>query len=243
MRAGLNVRKLGLIGGLSWVSTALYYETINKEVARRRGGLHSAPLVLESLDLARMAELQSGHRWDEASEIVTGAASRLAAAGAEALIVCSNTAHKYAGSIEAATGLALIDIGRVTADRLAADGVKRAGLIGTRFSMEDSFFRHWVEERGIEVATPEPAMRAEIDRIIFEELVLGKVSRISQRTMKTAITNLAQSRNQAVILGCTELVMLVDPLANVLPVYDTTTLHARAAADWILGEDALPVAA
>lgn len=230
------MRKLGLIGGLSWVSTALYYETINKEVARRKGGLHSAPLLIESLDLAEVAALQSAERWDEASVIVTAAAARLAGAGAEAFVLCSNTAHKYAGKIESATGVPLIDIGRVTADRLAADGVRRAGLIGTRFSMEDAFFRHWMEARGIEVATPEPAMMAEIDRIIFEELVMGKVSRISQRTLKTAITGLAQSRNQAVILGCTELVMLVDPLANVLPVYDTTALHARAAADWILDE-------
>ncbi|QPQ56095.1 amino acid racemase [Allosphingosinicella flava] len=237
------MRKLGLIGGLSWVSTALYYETINKEVARRKGGLHSAPIILESLDLAPLASMQFSGRWQEASEVATAAAVRLAGAGAEALVLCSNTAHKYAGDIEATTGIPLIHIGAVTADRLAADGVKRAALIGTRFSMEDDFFRTWFEERDIEIATPEPAMMAEIDRIIFDELVLGKVSRISQRTLKTAITNLAQARNQAVILGCTELVMLVDPIANVLPVYDTTALHAKAAADWILGDERISLAA
>jgi aspartate racemase len=238
---GVGVRKLGLIGGLSWVSTQLYYETINKEVARRMGGLHSAPLLIESLDLAPIATLQAENRWEEAGAIVMDSASRLAAAGAEGIILCSNTAHKYAGGIEEASGVPLIHIGHVTARRLADDGVKRAGLLGTRFTMEDDFYRKWIEAAGIEVATPEPAMMAEIDRIIFEELVLGRISRVSQRTLKTAITNLAQARNQAVILGCTELVMLVDPLANVLPVYDTTALHARAAADWIM-EDGEPAA-
>ncbi|HEY6916293.1 MAG TPA: amino acid racemase [Allosphingosinicella sp.] len=228
------MRKLGMIGGLSWVSTALYYETINKEVARRMGGLHSAPLLLESLDLAPVVALQAKGQWDGAADMLRQSAKRLAAAGAEGLIVCSNTAQKYEESIAAAAGLELIPIGRITADRLAADGVKRAGLIGTAATMNDDFYRALIESRGIEVTVPEPAMMAEIDRIIFEELVLGKISRVSQRTLKTAITNLAQTRNQAVILGCTELVMLVDPLANVLPVYDTTALHARAATNWIL---------
>lgn len=227
------MRKLGLIGGLSWTSTALYYEAINKEVARRMGGLHSAPLVIESLDLAPVAAAQDARDWDTAANIVAAAAKRLAEAGAEGIVLCSNMAHKYSGGVEQASGLPLIHIGHVTADRLAADGVKRAGLLGTRQTMTDDFYRAWIESREIEVMTPEPGMMAEIDRIIFEELVLGKVSRISQRTLKTAITSLAQARNQAVILACTELVMLVDPLANVLPVYDTTALHARAAADWM----------
>jgi len=230
-----------MIGGLSWASTALYYETINKEVARRKGGLHSAPLLVESLDLAPVAAMQSDGRWREAAAIIAVSAKRLEDAGAEGLILCSSTAHKCHEVIEAAVGIPLIHIGHITVERLVADGVKRAGLLGTAFTMEDDFYRAWIESRDIEVDTPEPAMRAEIDRIIFEELVLGKISRISQRTLKTAITNLAQARNQAVILACTELVMLVDPFANVLPVYDTTALHARAAADWIL-EEAVTVA-
>ncbi|WP_158703045.1 aspartate/glutamate racemase family protein [Allosphingosinicella vermicomposti] len=229
------MRKLGLIGGLSWTSTALYYEAINKEVARRMGGLHSAPLAIESLDLAPIVAAQDAGDWNGAGDMLTAAAGRLAASGAEGIVLCSNMAHKYSDGIERSTGLQLIHIGHVTADRLAEDGVKRAGLLGTRQTMTDDFYRAWIESRDIEVATPEPAMMDEIDRIIFEELVLGKVSRISQRTLKTAITNLAQTRNQAVILACTELVMLVDPLANVLPVYDTTALHAHAAVDWIMG--------
>jgi aspartate racemase len=139
--------------------------------------------------------------------------------------------------VQASVAIPLLHIGEVTAAKLAADGVRRAALLGTRFTMAESFYRDRIAAQGIEVATPEPAMAAEIDRIIYEELVRGTVSRVSQRTLKTCITNMAQARSQAVILGCTELVMLVDPIANVLPVYDTTALHSLAAVDWILGEN------
>ena len=225
-----------MVGGTSWLSTALYYEQINKAVAKAKGGLSSAPLVIESLDLAPLAELELAGEWDRVGEIVAAAAARLEAAGAEGLIVCSNTTHKTVPAIEAAVSVPLLHIGDVTADRLAADGVRTAGLIGTRFTMGEGFLRDRIEARGIALTLPDPATAAEIDRIIFEELAKGQISRNSQRRLKTCLTEMGKARQQAVILGCTELVLLVDPGANVIPVYDTTALHAAAAARWILEE-------
>ena len=233
---GPRMRKLGMIGGTSWFSTAMYYEQVNKAVAKAKGGLSSAPLVIESLDLAPVAALELAGRWDEVGEIVAAAAARLEAAGAEGLILCSNTTHKVAPAVEAAVKIPLLHIADATADRLAADGVQKAGLIGTRFTMGEGFFRDRIAAKGIALALPEPAMAEQIDRIIFEELAKGQVSRNSQRLLKTCVTEMGKARQQAVILGCTELVLLVDPGANVVPVYDTTAIHAAAAARWILEE-------
>jgi aspartate racemase len=232
------LRKLGLIGGLSWVSTALYYEQINKGVHRRLGGVASAPLAIESVDFGHFSALEHEGRWGEAAAILSEAARRLEAAGSTALVLCSNTCHKMYDDVASAVGVPLLHIGDITAAKLAADGVRRAGLIGTKFTMSESFYRERIEAHGIEVSVPDPGMAQEIDRIIFDELVRGVVSRVSERTLKTCLTVLGQARNQAVILGCTELVMLVDPGANVLPIYDTTAIHAQAAVEWILGEDA-----
>jgi aspartate racemase len=218
----------------------MYYEAINKGVAKRLGGLASAPLLIESLDFATVARMQAEGEWDVLAELVIASAKRLEHAGAEGLILCSNTAHKMHDWIDGAIKIPMLHIGDVTAAKLAQDGVKRAGLIGTRFTMTENFYRDRLEAHGIAIATPEPALMKEIDRIIFDELARGIVSRVSQRTLKTCIFNLAQARNQAVILGCTELVMLTDPGANVIPVYDTTALHARAAVDWILEEQVQP---
>jgi aspartate racemase len=228
------LRKLGMIGGLSWVSTALYYEHINKGVNRRLGGVASAPLVIESVDFAKFSALQHAGRWDEAAAVLADCARRLEAAGAGALILCSNSCHKVYDQVAAAVSIPLLHIGDITAAKLVADGVRRAGLIGTRFTMEEAFYRERIEAHGIELSVPEPALAKEIDRIIFEELVRGTVSRVSQRTLKTCLTLMGQARNQAAILGCTELVTLVDPGANVLPIYDTTAIHAAAAVEWIL---------
>ena len=227
------MRKLGLIGGMSWVSTAMYYEQINKGVSRKLGGLSSAPLVIESLDFAPIARLEAEEKWDQLAKQLSASAKRLERAGAEGLILCSNTMHKVYDSIAAAVNVPILHIGDVTADKLVEDGVRRTGLIGTRFTMNESFYRDRIESHGITVATPDPGMMKEIDRIIYDELGRGIISRVSQRTLKTCLTIMGQARNQAVILGCTELVMLVDPVANVIPVYDTTALHSQAAVNWI----------
>jgi aspartate racemase len=235
-KSELRLRKLGLIGGMSWVSTAMYYEQVNRGVARRLGGLASAPLLMESFDFAPIARLQSEERWDVLAAELVASARRLEQAGAEGLVLCSNSMHKVYDQIVAAVDLPMLHIAEAVAAKMVRDGVRRAGLIGTRFTMTQSFYRERIEAHGIQVATPEPAMMGEIDRIIYEELGRGVVSRVSQRTMKTCLTLLSQARNQAVILGCTELVMLVDPIANVLPVYDTTAIHSQAAVDWLLEE-------
>jgi aspartate racemase len=232
------VRKLGLIGGLSWVSTAMYYEQINKGVIRRKGPLASPPLLIESLDFAKFSHLQTIGDWDAVAEVLTDSAKRLEDAGAEGLILCSNTAHKLYDWVADAVGIEVLHIADVTAAKMVRDGVKRTGLIGTRHTMAEPFLRERVEAHGISVSVPDPGTAKEIDRIIFEELVRGHVSRVSGRTLKTCLTVMGQARQQAVILGCTELVLLVDPVANVLPVYDTTALHAQAAVEWIITEPA-----
>ena len=230
------MKKLGIIGGTSWSSTAMYYEQINRLVAQRLGGLHSATLVIESLDLAPFAAMQRSGDWDGVAHAVVEAARRLKASGAEALLLASNTSHKVEGAAAAETGLPILHIADVTADRLVADGRTNVALLGTRFTMTEPFIRSRIEARGISFAPIEASWIAEVDRIIYDELAAGRVVRDSQRKLKTLITELAKQKVQAIVLGCTELAMAVDVRANVLPVYDTTAIHARAAVDWMLGE-------
>ncbi|QIL02406.1 amino acid racemase [Sphingomonas sinipercae] len=232
------MRKLGIVGGASWASTALYYEQINRAVGQRLGGLHSARLVIESFDFED--DYAAYHRrddWEGANRVVVAAAQRLEAAGAEGVLLASNTMHKAADAVSGAVGLPLIDVRHATADRLKADGRSRIALLGTRFTMTEAFARAPYEARGIAFHELTPQWRAEVDRIIYEELAAGRVVRDSQRKLKTLITELAKQKVQAVVLGCTELVLAVDVRANVLPVYDTTAIHARAAVEWMLAEE------
>ena len=230
------MKRLGIIGGTSWASTALYYDHINRGVAARLGGLHSAPLVIESLDFAPLAALQLAGDWDGVAQIAVKAAERLAGVGAEALLIASNTMHKSKGAIEAATGLAVLDIAEATALRLIGDGRRTIALLGTRFTMTEPFAREAYERHGIVLHALTPEWQAEVHRIIYEELTTARVVRDSQRKLKTLITELAKAKVEAIVLGCTELVLAVDVRANVLPVYDTTAIHAQAAIEWILGE-------
>jgi aspartate racemase len=231
---GTKVRKLGIVGGASWASTALYYDHINRGVAQRLGGLHSARLVLESLDMEDYVALQRADDWDRANGMIVDAAKRLKLAGADGLLLASNTFHKAADEALRATGLPLVDIRQATAERLTADRRTRIALLGTRFTMVEPFAREPYEALGIVIHELAPEWRTEVDRIIFEELAIGRVVRDSQRKLKTLITELGKQKVQAVVLGCTELVLAVDVRANVLPVYDTTAIHARAAVDWML---------
>jgi aspartate racemase len=232
-----KVRKLGIIGGATWSSTALYYEHINRGVAQRLGGLHSARLVIESLDFEDYAAFHRSNDLAGGNALIVASAKRLKDAGAEALVLASNTMHRAHAEVTAATGLPLIDIRQVTAERLVADRRSRIALLGTRFTMTEPFAREPYEEHGIIVHELTPEWRAEVDRIIYEELAAGRVVRDSQRKLKTLITELAKQKVQAIVLGCTELVLAVDTKANVLPVYDTTAIHARAAVEWILLEE------
>ena len=231
------MRKLGIIGGTSWASTALYYEHINRGVAKRLGGLHSARLAIESLDLAPLAELELSGDWDGVAAIMSEAAKNLTKSGIDGLLIASNTGHKAFNAVAASVKVPMLHIADATADKLAADGHTRVALLGTRFTMTEPFVRERLERRGLALAQVDPKWMQEVDRIIFEELAAGTVVRDSQRKLKTLIADLARHKVQAVILGCTELVLAVDTRANVIPVYDTTAIHARAAVDWMLAEE------
>ena len=231
------MRKLGIVGGTSWSSTALYYEHINRGIAQRLGGLHSALLSIESLDLAPLAAMELSGDWDGVAKVTLDAAKRLVASGAEGVIITSNTGHKVYDAVAANIAVPMLHIGDAAADKLVADGRTRVALIGTRFTMTEPHVRSRLESRGIALVPVSPGWTAEVDRIIFEELAAGRVVRDSQRKLKTLITELAKQKVQAVVLGCTELVLAVDVRANVIPVYDTTAIHARAAVDWMLNDE------
>jgi aspartate racemase len=231
------LRKLGIIGGTSWSSTALYYDHINRGVARRLGGLHSARLAIESLDLAPLAELELSGDWDGVAAIMTDAAKSLVKTGAEGLLIASNTGHKVFNAIAASVRVPMLHIGDATAEKLVADGRSRVALLGTRFTMTEPHVRSRLESGGMSLVPVDQKWIAEVDRIIFEELAAGQVVRDSQRKLKTLIADLARQKVQAVVLGCTELVLAVDTKANVIPVYDTTAIHSRAAVDWMLAKD------
>jgi aspartate racemase len=231
------VRKLGIVGGMSWSSTALYYDHINRGVAQRLGGLHSARLAIESLDFDKISAMEFAGDWDGIGKCVLEAASGLQAAGAEGLIIACNTVHRSYDAIAAGLRIPVLHIGDAAAERVVADGRSRVALLGTRFTMSEPFLRSRFESRGITLAPIAPEWMKEVDRIIFEELAAGRIVRDSQRKLKTLITELAKQKVQAVVLGCTELVLAVDVRANVLPVYDTTAIHARAAVDWMLGDE------
>ena len=232
-----RVRKLGIIGGMSWSSTALYYDHINRGIAQRLGGLHSAILAIESVDFAPIAAMEFAGDWDGIAKITIDAARRLEASGAEGLLIACNTVHKSYDAVAANVGIPVLHIADAAADRLVADGSTRVALLGSRFTMTEGFVRERIERRGIALAPIDNGWMNEVDRIIFEELAAGRVVRDSQRKLKTLITELGKQKVQAVVLGCTELVLAVDVRANVLPVYDTTAIHARAAVEWMLAEE------
>jgi len=233
---GRQVRKLGIIGGTSWHSTALYYDHINRGVAQKLGGLHSARLSIESLDLAPFAEMELSGDWDGVAKETLDAAKRLEGSGVDGLIITSNTGHKVFDAVAAHVDLPMLHIGDAVAEKLVSDRQLRVALLGTRFTMTEPQIRERLERRGIQLAPIDAGWMREVDRIIFEELAAGRVVRDSQRKLKTLITELSKQKVQAVVLGCTELVLAVVVRANVLPVYDSTAIHARACVDWMLAE-------
>jgi aspartate racemase len=231
------LRKLGLIGGMSWLSTRTYYDHINNLVQARAGKRASAPLLIESLDFSALTRLSTPAEWATAAKVLASSAKRLEGAGATAIVIGANSMHKVYDEVAGAVSVPVIHIAECVADRMASKGVRKAGLIGTRNVMLESFYRQKLIARDIELLPPEIAFVDTLDRIIYDELLLGKASRQAERELKTIITNLAQDGAEAVVLGCTELEMIVDVDANVLPIYDCTRIHAEAAVDWIMGED------
>jgi aspartate racemase len=226
---------IGLIGGMSWESSALYYRLINEGVKGRLGGLHSARVVLASVDFADVEAMQSAGRWEEAGELLAGQARGLEAAGADVLVICTNTMHRVAGQVAAAVGIPLLHLADVTADAVVAAGLGTVGLLGTRFTMEESFYADRLVARGLTVLTPDADDRAAVDRIIYTELVLGQVEDASREALVDVIRRLTQRGAQGVILGCTELELLLGPGDVDLPLFATTRLHAGAAVEFALG--------
>ncbi len=229
------MRKLGLIGGMSWLSTRTYYEHINRIVQGRAGKLASAPMVIDSLDFSTLARLSSAEEWDFAARELSASAQRLEAAGATALIIGANSMHKVYDQVASAVEVPIIHIADCVAERMVAKKVRKAALIGPRNVMVESFYRQKLIARDIELLPPEMAFVDALDRIIYDELLQGKASRNAQRELKTIITNLAQDGAEAIVLGCTELEMVVPVDANVLPIFDCTRIHSEAAAEWVLG--------
>lgn len=229
------MRMIGLIGGMSWESSAEYYRIINQGVRERCGPTASARCLLWSFDFAEIEALQHRGDWDALTARMTDAARRLEAAGAELLLICTNTMHRMADAIEAAVDVPLLHIADPTAARIKAAGLTRVGLLGTAFTMEQDFYKGRLAERhGLEVIVPEEADRAAVHRIIYEELVAGRVLAPSREIYRGVIERLAARGAQAVILGCTEIMLLVRPEDSPVPVFDTTALHASAAVELAL---------
>lgn len=229
------MKTLGLIGGMSWESTVPYYQTINRVVAQRVGGLHSAKLLLYSVDFAEIARFQHDDRWEAAAEILCGAARTLAGAGAELLVLCTNTMHRVAPALEAAVAIPLLHIADTTAARIVDAGHARVGLLATRFTMEHDFYRGRLERFGLEVLVPPEPERALLHRVIYEELCLGKVLDASREAYQRIASGLIARGAQAIVLGCTEIGMLLRPADLPVPAFDTTEIHAEEAALHALG--------
>ncbi len=228
------MKTIGLIGGMSWESTAVYYSLINREVQKRLGGLHSAKIAAISLDFAEPAELARTAQWDALAALLTDAAEALARAGAGVLVICANTAHRVADRVEQAVPLPLPHICDCTARKVLADGCSRVALLGTAYTMEEDFYKDRLRSHGLDVIVPEAADRAVIHRMILDELVLGKIEPKSRRACREIIARQVAKGAQGIVLGCTELPMLVNAGDSAVPLFDTTQLHALAAVDLAL---------
>lgn len=230
------MKTLGLIGGMSWESSAEYYRIINQGVRDALGPTHSARIVLWSFDFAEIEALQMAGDWDGLTARMVDAARRLAAAGADALMICTNTMHRCAPAVEAAVAMPLIHIADPTGAAIRAAGYTRIGLLGTRFTMEQDFYRGRLADRhGLGVIVPDEADRATVHRVIYEELVAGRIEPASREAYRGVMQRLAQRGAQAIVLGCTEIMLLVGPDDSPVPLFDTTALHARAGIDRLLG--------
>lgn len=233
------MQTIGLIGGMSWESSAEYYRIINEAVKERRGGLHSAQVLLYSVDFAAIEALQHAGAWDQAGAILADAARRLERGGADFVILCTNTMHKVAAAITGAVTIPLIHIADPTAEQIRAGGYATVGLLGTRFTMEQEFYRGRLESgHGLRVVVPDEDDRVTVHRIIYDELCLGQISEESRAEYRRIMARLVERGAEAIILGCTEIMLLVGPADATVPLFDTTRLHAEAAVELALREQA-----
>lgn len=228
------MRRIGLLGGMSWESTALYYRLVNEDVRTRLGGFHSARLVLASVDFADVEAMQVAGDWDAAGSLLAGEARRLEAAGAECVVLCTNTMHKVADAIEAAVDIPLLHLADVTAAAVRAAGLDAVALLGTRFTMEQPFYADRLRSHGIDVLVPQGDDRTLVHEVIYDELVLGVVRDASREGYVDVVRRLVGRGAGGVVLGCTEIELLIGPEDVDVPVFATTALHARAAVDFAL---------
>lgn len=233
----MRQKVIGMLGGMSWESSAEYYRIVNQRVQERLGPTTSARCLLWSFDFAEMEALQHRDRWDDATTLMVDAARLLEVAGAQVLVICTNTMHLMAQGVEAATTIPLIHVADPTAERIRAVGFRRVGLLGTAFSMERPFYRQRLHDRhGLDVLVPQAEDRATVQRIIYEELVDGRVEPASREAYRRVIARLVDRGAEGIILGCTESMLLVRPEDSAVPLFDTTTLHAEAAVAMALAE-------
>ncbi len=229
------MKTIGLIGGMSWESTASYYSAINRGVKEQLGGLHSAKLVLYSVNFAEIETLQHQGEWDKTADILSAAAQSLQAAGADFFLICTNTMHKVADKVQSAVSIPLLHIADATAQQLVDDGVSQVGLLGTKFTMEQDFYKsRLIDSYSIGVDIPKPDQANTIHEVIYNELCLGQINDHSREAYLRIIGDLQAQGAQAVILGCTEIALLVKQADTDVPLYDTTEIHARAAVRFAL---------
>ena len=228
------MKTVGIIGGMSWESTSTYYRRLNQLINERLGGLHSAELILASVDFAPIENMQSKGDWNAAASALVTKARQLEKAGAECIVIATNTMHKVAPEIEAAVSIPLIHIVDALANHLKKNGVERAGLLGTRFTMQQSFYKERLEQQGIQVLIPNESDSKAIDSIIFKELCHGQFTDNARKQYLETINDLSNKGAQGVILGCTEIGLLVQQEHSELLLFDTTEVHCQAIADWML---------
>lgn len=229
---------IGLLGGMSWESTVSYYQALNRGVRAQLGGLHSARVLLNSVDFAGIERLQHAGDWPATARLLAAEARKLQDGGADFLLIGTNTMHKVAPEIEAAIDIPLLHIADATSAKLRADGITRVGLLGTRFTMEQDFYKGRLQERfGLAVLVPDEAGRERVHRIIYDELCLGEIRESSRAEYLAIIEGLAAAGAEAVILGCTEIALLVGDARAAVPLYDTTAIHAEAAVALALASD------
>ncbi len=226
------MRTIGLIGGMSWESSAEYYRIINQETNRRLGGVHSAQCLMWSVDFEQIKRLQHEGDWDRLAAVMKDAALRLERGGADFIVLCTNTMHRLADTISSAVGIPLLHIAYPTAEQIKAAGFRRIGLLGTAFTMEQDFYKGRLQQtHGLDVIVPDEADRRIVHEIIYKELVLGQVRPESRQAYREIIARLIERGAQCVILGCTEIMLLVSDEDSAVPLFDTTTIHAVAAVD------------
>ena len=230
-------RTLGIIGGMSWESTQSYYRLINEGIKAKLGNLHSADLLIHSVDFAPIGELQAQGKWEELGNIMVNSGKRLQAAGAQGLLIATNTMHKVAEQVQAATNLPLIHIADATADAIKQQGLTKIALLGTQFTMTEDFYKQRLIDASLQVLIPDIDARAEVHRIIYDELCQGQLLASSRQYYTQVINELAAQGAEGVILGCTEIGLLISQADSPIPVFDTTAIHAAAAVLFLLGNE------